>query len=110
MTRRRFRHRLVDLASAPRWDRDAFLFGNESRDVNVARAVALSGPDPWVTSILFSPSRRLAIVGGELMKIGDRIGADQVVDIVRDAVVLKTQSGERRQISLLPPMPEGVKR
>jgi hypothetical protein len=97
------------MARAPATNRDPFLFGNESRDVKVETAVQL-GPDPFVASILYSPTRRVAVVEGRIVSIGDAIGAFKVADIQKDAVIFTTPAGDRRRVPLHGPPPEGIRR
>ncbi len=87
----------VDTTSAPSWVRDPFLFGNETRS---EPRVADTAPAPVVRSILFSATRRVADVDGRIVGIGDSIGSGRVVDITRDAVVIRTASGEQRRVAL----------
>jgi hypothetical protein len=99
----------IDLATPPSWKRDPFLFGNETRREAVPAAAAV--PDPIVRSILFSANRRLAVVDGKIVGIGDALGTSRVVDITRDAVVFKTASGEQRRVGLHgQPPPAGIRR
>ena len=101
----------VDLALDPRWDRDAFLFGNETREVRVVRtAPPPAGPDPVVKSILFSTGRRLAVVDGRIVKVGDRVGQNEVVEIERAAVVFRTPSGTQRRVDLYQGGVQGITR
>lgn len=90
----------IDLASAPSWRRDAFLFGDETR--LAARGPAPQAPPavPPVSTILFSASRRLAIVGGRIVGVGDTVGAYTVADIEKGAVVFAAPSGERLRVLL----------
>ena len=101
----------VDLSLDPKWDRDAFLFGNETREVRIVKAAAPPpGPDPIVKSILFSSGRRLAVVDGHIVKVGDKVGANEVVDIERAAVVFRTASGVRRRVDLYQGGAQGITR
>jgi hypothetical protein len=88
----------VDTTTPPSWSRDPFLFGNETRGES-ARVAAVA-PDPIVRSILFSSNRRLAVVDGKILGIGDALGTSRVVDITRDAVVFRTASGEQLRVAL----------
>ena len=88
----------VDLRSTPVFDRDPFLFGNETRDERPQ--VAAAEPAPVVRSILFSPGRRLALVDGRIVGVGDKVGSYEVVDIDRTGVVVKTASGERQRLEV----------
>ena len=90
----------VDLARAPDWGRDPFLFGNETREVIVASFVQVRGVDPNVRSILISSTRRLAIVDGKIVGVGDAVGAYKVAAIEQDGVVFTTANGERRRVAV----------
>jgi hypothetical protein len=48
---------------------------------------------PKVDSILIDQERRLAIVDGSIVSVGDLIGTRVIVQIERDAVVLREPSG-----------------
>lgn len=50
-------------------------------------------PLPTVDSILIDQERRLAIIDGTIVSIGDLVGARVVVQIERDVVVLREPSG-----------------
>lgn len=102
----------VDLKTEPKWDRDPFLFGGETRDVRpILMAAAPAAPDPIVRSILYSSGRRLAMIeGGKIVKVGDRLGSNEVVDIASDAVVIRTPTGERRRILIYTYGVQGITR
>ncbi len=101
----------VQMARTPSGGRDPFLFGNESRDMKVeTAAVGVVTSDPFVRSILFSATRRLALVENRMVGVGDTVGAFKVASIERDAVVFTTPGGERRRVSLHGPPPEGIRR
>jgi hypothetical protein len=57
--------------------------------------VPLKEAVPTVDSILVSPDRRVAIVGGQIVTVGDRVGSRLVAGIERDTVVLMEPSGYR---------------
>lgn len=64
-------------------------------DSNTTRAPA------WhVESIIVSPGRRLAVVNGRVVGVGDRIGGAKVTEILPYEVRLEYQ-GEIRRISLV---------
>jgi hypothetical protein len=100
----------VQMARTPSGGRDPFLFGNESRDMKVETAAHAVTSDPFVRSILFSATRRLALVENRMVSVGDTVGAFKVASIERDAVVFTTAGGERRRVSLHGPPPEGIRR
>jgi hypothetical protein len=91
----------VDLGTPPVWTRDPFFAEREApRQVKPASDQPADAPAPLVSSILFSPDRKLAIVNGRIVRVGDRLPAGEIVDILRDAVVLKTPSGATRLVPL----------
>ncbi len=57
-------------------------------------------PDLVVGSILYSQQRRLAIVNGQIVRIGDRIGSSTILDIEPRAVIVVTADGTRRALEL----------
>jgi hypothetical protein len=100
----------VDMARVPEYARDPFLFGDETR--NIVRA-ALAGasdarPAPSVRSILFSSTRRLAVVDGKIVGVGDQVGAYKVAEIEQGAVVFSLATGERRRESVHGAVPAGL--
>jgi len=101
----------VDMARVPVFGRDPFLFGDETREI--VRAVASvrdSGPDPQVRSILFSSTRRLAIVDGKIVGVGDMVGMYRVVEIEHAAVVFALPDGGRRRVPVHGAMAAGLTR
>jgi MSHA biogenesis protein MshK len=56
---------------------------------------------PRLESVLIAPDRRLAVISGQRVQVGDRIGGAQVVSITESAVVLR--SGEAAETLLLFP-------
>ena len=88
----------VDMASAPSWRRDPFLFGDETRAVARPAVQAPAPVRPTVRTILFSATRRLAIVDGRIVGVGDAVGDYTVADIEKGAVVFTTPSGERLRV------------
>jgi hypothetical protein len=98
----------LDLASSPTWSRDPLLGPGESREAQAAASVAPPGSDPLVRSILYSPGRRLAIVDNRIVRVGDMVSGGIIVDIVPDAIVVRSAAGEMRRVGLLrgPPLQE----
>ena len=45
---------------------------------------------PRLESVLIAPDRRIAIISGQRVQLGDRIGGAQVVSITETAVVLRS--------------------
>lgn len=88
----------VAMTPAPQWGRDPFVRLGQP----VAEAAEPTGPEPVVTSILFSGSRKLAIVDGRVVGIGDSLPLGVIVDIAPNAVVVQTASGDQRRLALNP--------
>lgn len=53
-----------------------------------------------VGSILYSPQRRLAIVNGQIVRIGDRVGSSTILDIEPRAVIVVLADGTTRALDL----------
>ena len=62
--------------------------------------VPLNVPLPKVDSILIDQERRLAIIDGTIVTIGDTVGVRVVEQIERDGVVLREPSGLSVRIAL----------
>lgn len=60
----------------------------------------LTAPIPQVNSILVAPDRRLAVVGGEIVREGDAVGPRVLVRIEPDAVVLREPSGHEVRVPI----------
>ena len=90
----------IDLASAPAWRRDPFLFGDETRSVARPAVPAPAAARPSVRTILYSAGRRLAIVNGRIVGVGDAVGDYTVSDIEKDAVVFRASSGDRLRVPI----------
>ena len=100
----------VDLASAPSWRRDPFLFGDETRDAARPVLQAQAPVLPVVRTILYSASRRLAIVDGRIVGVGDAVGDYTVAGIEKDAVVFAAPSGGRLRVPVHATASEAVSR
>jgi hypothetical protein len=100
----------VDLRAAPSWGRDPFLFGDESRIVAHPVAPLPAPVRPAVRTILYSSDRRLAIVNGRTVGVGDAVGEYTVADIERTAVVFTAPSGERFRVFVHAAGPQPVAR
>jgi hypothetical protein len=98
------------MARAPEFARDPFLFGDQTRDI--VRATLVAAPDvrpaPSVRSILFSSTRRLAVVDGKIVGVGDQVGVYTVAEIEQGAVVFSLPTGERRRVSVHGAAPAGL--
>ena len=64
---------------------------------------------PPLTSILIADGRRLAMFGGDIVGVGDRLGPRLVVSIEPNEVVLREPSGARITVLLRPGHTDGVK-
>ena len=100
----------IDVASRPSWVRDPFLFGDESRTVARPVAPPPAPARPAVRTILYSSDRRLAIVNGRTVGVGDAVGEYTVADIERTAVVFTAPSGERFRVFVHAAGPQPVAR
>jgi hypothetical protein len=60
----------------------------------------LADPLPSVGGVLISGDRRLAVVDGSVVGIGDRIGARTVAGIDPDAVILREPSGRQIRVPI----------
>jgi len=56
--------------------------------------------DATLETILYSPERRLAIVDGRIVQVGDEIRGVRIVDITPGAVFLRDANGDMRTLSL----------
>jgi len=90
----------VEVSAPIAFVRDPFLFGDESRRTAVPAVPPTNPADPVVRSILYSADRRLAIVDGRIVGIGEQIGSYTVSAIDRDAVVFTTAAGARLRVSV----------
>jgi hypothetical protein len=68
-----------------------------------ARQAPLKEPLPKVDSILIDQDRRLALIDGAIVGVGDTIGGRVVVQIDRDAIVLSEPSGRIVRVRLRAP-------
>jgi hypothetical protein len=50
--------------------------------------------------ILYSPDRRLAIVNGRVVGLGDAVNGARIVDITSGAVLLRDEQGRLRHLTL----------
>ena len=71
-----------------------------SRRREIPVAQPLREPLPRVDSILIDRERRLAIVEGTILGVGDAVGSRTIVQIERDAVVLREPSGLEIKVKL----------
>jgi hypothetical protein len=50
--------------------------------------------------ILYAPGRRLAIINGRILALGDLVGAARIIDITTEAVLLRDPQGQTRKLVL----------
>lgn len=60
----------------------------------------LSAPRPRVESILIDHNRRLAVIDGAIVRVGDRVGPRTVAAIEQEAVVFREPSGLQIRVRL----------
>ena len=99
----------LDAVTVPIFSRDPFLFGDESRTERPRQADVVS-PDPIVRTILFSSTRRSALIDNKMVGVGDTVGSLKIVDIERTAVVFADARGTTRRVSTLSPQSSGITR
>jgi hypothetical protein len=92
----------VGLDRRPEWPRNPFL-NPRFRVVETALPVEEPEADLVLASILHSAQRRLAIVNGRIVRVGDRIGTATVREIEPRAVVVES-GGIRRRLELRVPL------
>jgi len=68
------------------------------------RQAAMTEPLPKVDSILIDQDRRLALIDGAIVGVGEAVGSRVVVQIDRNAVVLREPSGRIVRVRLRAPM------
>lgn len=93
------RQRKADLSSAP--EEKPFTPAAEVPSAALARRERVPPQrDPVVSSILFSSRRRVALIDGRIVRVGDRVGSAVVRSIEPDAVVIVTAEGLPRRLEL----------
>lgn len=94
----------VELDRLPDWPRNPFAnLRPQEPVVDVAAAIVVPDADPVVATILYSAARRLAMVDGRIVRVGDRLGDATIVDIVPNAVIIESADRGRRSLTLRPP-------
>lgn len=96
-----------ELDRRPEWQRNPFASTRREQPSLIEHVAIEAAPpaavaDPRLTSILYSPSRRFAILDGHIVSIGETIQGSQVVDILPNAIVLDSGSRGRRVLELRP--------
>ena len=88
--------------SAPEaWGRDPF--GNPfAAGAPAQQETGAFRPDKerMLTGIIYGEETSVAIIGGEALRVGDRVGDRKLVEIGRNRVVLVDKSGRREEWSL----------
>jgi len=93
----------VELDRLPEWRRNPFANPRAPEAAVVTAAPApIQEADPVVATILYSTDRRLAMVDGRIVRVGDRLGDATIIDIVPDAVIVESPARGRRSLSLRP--------
>lgn len=76
-----------------------------STETDPAKAAAPEPRARELNGILVGPRDRVAIIDGVLVRAGDSLEGERVIDVRRDHVVL-ARDGQRRTLHLPPPFPE----
>lgn len=98
----------VALDRLPLWPRNPFVpvrpAVEETLVLDVAAPVVDTAPEPdiVVSGIMYAPPRRSAMVNGRRYNVGDRIGAETIVDINPNGIVLESPERGRRTIEKRP--------
>lgn len=100
----------VEVGAEPSGGRDPFLFGDERRDGWVRPAQETRAVDPLIRTILFSATRKTALIDNRMVSVGDSVGTLKVAEIERDAVVFVSAGGERRRVPLHRGSASGIRR
>ena len=83
----------------------AALSPSDEAGADPARAAVPAPPAHELSGVLVGARDRVAIIDGTLLRTGDVLGGEHVIDIRRDHVVL-ARDGRRRTLRLPPPFPE----
>lgn len=78
---------------------------SEAAGQELAKAALPEPPARQLNGILVGPRDRVAIIDGTLVRPGDSLEGERVIDIQRDRVVL-ARDGRERTLRLPPPFPE----
>jgi hypothetical protein len=89
---------VIDVKTAPRWSRDPF--HAEPDAIEALSAAPAPPPEPKVFSILISGQRRIALIDGRIVRVGDRVGSSLVRAIDQDSVLLVTVAGNTQRLTL----------
>jgi MSHA biogenesis protein MshK len=68
-------------------------FNDPTRPPNTVDAGVATGPaaGPRLESVLIAPDRRVAVISGQQVRLGDKFGDGQVVRITASEVVIRTE-------------------
>ncbi len=98
---------VVGLDRAPEWPGNPFINVQlpivERTSSPQVREMAAE-PELVVASILHSPQRRLAIINGRIMRVGDRVGSSTILEIEPRAVIVESPGGARHTLELRVPL------
>jgi hypothetical protein len=67
-----------------------------------ARRIPLKDPLPKLDSILIDQDRRVAVISGRRVGVGDPVGPRVVLRVEQDAIVLREPSGLAVRVELRP--------
>ena len=56
--------------------------------------------DAALGTILYAPDRKLAIIDGRIVQVGDLVRGARVIDITPTGVLLRDEQGRPRQLTL----------
>jgi hypothetical protein len=96
----------VELDRRPEWRRNPFATTRRAVLPSVEAVAPAPAPaptletDPLLASILYSSSRRLAVLDGRIVRVGETVGGSTVVDILPNAVVVESPVRGRRTLEL----------
>lgn len=90
----------LQIAKPPRESRQAG--APPARQAPVARQIPLKDSLPKVDSILIDQNRRLAIIDGAIVAVGDAVGPRVVAQIEQNAVILREPSGLLIRVAMRP--------
>jgi hypothetical protein len=98
----------VVLDRTPQWPRNPFVNVRLPAAVETKPSTEKTAePELVVGSILYSAQRRLAIVNGRIVRVGDRVGSAIVRDIEARAVIVESSGGARQTLELRMPYGNG---
>ena len=79
----------------------AAAFADPTRPATFTPSTASPAGRPRLESVLIAPDRRIAIISGQRVQVGDRIYGAEVVSITEGAVVLRSGQ-ESETLALFP--------